>query len=90
MRKIIIQAKSKYPKEETTPYNPWAVCNTSTGGKKDSPEKFERCVHHLKDQNRKSHKGEKKKAQFNDEWLDLLSFPDTKKKVVIEAKKKDG
>ena len=52
-------AKSKYPKEETEPYNPWAVCNKSTGGKKEDPEKFERCVHHLKDQNKKDNKKKK-------------------------------
>lgn len=46
-------SKSKYPKEETEPYNPWAVCNKSTGGKKEEPEKFERCVKHIKDQNKK-------------------------------------
>ena len=45
-------ADSKYPKSETEPYNPWAVCNKSTGGEKESPEKFERCVHHLKEQNK--------------------------------------
>ena len=49
-------AKDKYPKSETEPYNPWAVCNKSTGGKKEDPEKFERCVHHLKDQNREKNK----------------------------------
>ncbi len=49
-------AKSKYPKSETEPYNPWAVCNKSTGGKKEEPEKFERCVKHLKDQNKKKNK----------------------------------
>ncbi len=51
-------AKSKYPKNETEPYNPWAVCNKSTGGKKEEPKKFERCVQHLKDQNRKKNKKE--------------------------------
>lgn len=59
-------AKSKYPKSETGPYNPWAVCNKSTGGEEDDPEKFERCVHHLKDQNRKKNKKEKD-AQYEGE-----------------------
>ena len=45
-------AEGKYPESETEPYNPWAVCNKSTGGKKEAPEKFERCVHHLKEQNK--------------------------------------
>ena len=45
-------AKDKYPKSETEPTNPWAVCNRSTGGKKKSPAKFERCVQHVKKQNR--------------------------------------
>lgn len=49
-------AKSKYPKSETTPYNPWAVCHKSVGPDKDDP-KFERCVHHLKDQNKEKNKG---------------------------------
>ena len=49
-------AKSKYPKEETEPYNPWAVCNESTGGKKEEPEKFERCVKHVKQKNKKENK----------------------------------
>lgn len=43
---------SKYPEEETTPYNPWAVCNKSTGGKKENPDKFEKCVQDVKAQNR--------------------------------------
>lgn len=51
MKKIIVQAKSKYPEKEISPYNPWAVCNESTGGKKENPDKFERCVHHVKEQN---------------------------------------
>ena len=54
----------KYPKSETTPYNPWAVCNESIGGKKESPEKFERCVHHIKDQNKGENKDEKKQSQY--------------------------
>lgn len=49
-------AKSKYPKSETEPYNPWAVCTKSTGGKKKNKKKFERCVHHLKDQNKEKNK----------------------------------
>lgn len=57
-------AKSKYPKSETEPYNPWAVCNKSTGGKKEDPDKFERCVHHLKDQNKEKNK--KKEADIDD------------------------
>ncbi len=28
--------------------NPWAVCNKSTGGKKESPKKFESCVKAVK------------------------------------------
>lgn len=45
-------SEGKYPEAEVEPYNPWAVCNKSTGGKEESPEKFERCVHHLKEQNK--------------------------------------
>jgi hypothetical protein len=64
-------SKSKYPKSETEPYNPWAVCNKSTGGKKEDPDKFERCVHHLKEQNRETTrgKGKSKAAATTDEWL---------------------
>lgn len=42
-------------------YNPWAVCNKSTGGKSKSKDKFERCVHHIKDQN-----AEKESMSSND------------------------
>lgn len=68
MREIISPAfeklaKSKYPKSETEPYNPWAVCNKSTGGKKKDKAKFERCVQHLKDQNREENKGKKKEER---------------------------
>jgi hypothetical protein len=43
-------------------YNPWAVCNKSTGGKKEDPDKFERCVQHVKEQNRESEIDETKDA----------------------------
>ena len=49
-------SKNKYPRKETEPYNPWAVCNKSTGGKKEDPEKFERCVKYVKKQNREKNK----------------------------------
>ena len=49
-------AKSKYPEEEIEPYNPWAICNTSTRGKKEEPEKFERCVKKSKNKNREENK----------------------------------
>ncbi len=43
----------KMPKEAKKKYNPWAVCNKSTGGKNEAgKEKFERCVQHVKDQSR--------------------------------------
>jgi len=35
-------SKNKYPKSETTPYNPWAVCTDSAG--REDKEKYERCV----------------------------------------------
>ena len=50
-------AKSKYPKEETEPYNPWAVCTQSVG--REDKDRYERCVHHLKDQNKKDNKKKK-------------------------------
>jgi len=56
-------SKSKYPKDEVEPYNPWAVCNKSTGGKKKAPEKFERCVHHLKEQNKEDNEKAVKKKK---------------------------
>lgn len=50
-------------KGEHFKYNPWAVCNKSTGGKNEAGEdKFERCVQHVKDQDRDKDM-EKKKAQ---------------------------
>lgn len=47
---------AKIPKSELEPYNPFAICNKSTGGKKEDPEAFERCVHHIKDENKKKNK----------------------------------
>jgi len=47
--------KSKYPKEETTPYNPWAVCSDNIDKEKE-PEKHERCVQHIKDKNREKNR----------------------------------
>jgi hypothetical protein len=55
--------KSKTPKSYTKPYNAFAVCNDSVGGKgeKESKQrkKWERCVEHLHDQNL-----EKKKSEY--------------------------
>lgn len=59
-------AKSKYPKSETEPYNPWAVCNNSTGGKKKNKKKFERCVEHLRDQNKEDNKKKKKSEDLTE------------------------
>jgi hypothetical protein len=50
-------SKSKYPKSETEPTNPWAVCTDRVG--RDDEDKYERCVHHIKDQNRKENKSKK-------------------------------
>ncbi len=44
------KAKSKYPKKETEPYNPWAVCTKSVG--REDKDKYERCVKQIKKQNR--------------------------------------
>jgi len=52
-------SKSKYPKSETEPYSPWAVCNKSIVEKKEDPDKFERCVHHLKEKNKEDNKKKK-------------------------------
>lgn len=35
-------------KMESKKVNPWAVCNKSTGGKKEDPENFESCVKAVK------------------------------------------
>jgi hypothetical protein len=35
-------------KMESKKVNPWAVCNKSTGGKKENPEGFESCVKSVK------------------------------------------
>ena len=51
-------AKKKYPKSETTPYNPWAVCTDSAG--REDKAKYERCIMHVKQQNKKKNKGKKK------------------------------
>lgn len=49
-------------KGEHFKYNPWAVCNKSTGGKNEAgEEKFERCVQHVKDQSRSKKKKKKSK-----------------------------
>ena len=47
-------------KGEHFDYNPWAVCNKSTGGKSKGEAKFERCVQHVKDQSRGEDKEDKK------------------------------
>jgi len=44
-------AKSKYPKSEMTPYNPWAICSNSTG--REDKEDYESCIHSVKKQNKK-------------------------------------
>jgi len=54
-------AKSKYPKSETTPYNPWAVCTDSTG--REDKDKYERCVKHVKEKNKKQNREKKRKGQ---------------------------
>ena len=72
-------AKSKYPKSETEPYNPWAVCNKSTGGKKKNSDKFEKCVHHLKEENKK---------KSSDEWQNVVEAK--KDKWIQDAVKKPG
>jgi len=46
---------AKIPKKDLEPTNPFAVCN-STVGKKKNPKKFEKCVKSIKKQNRKKNK----------------------------------
>ena len=50
----ISKKKNKYPKSETEPYNPWAVCTKSVG--RDDKEKYERCVKDVKKQNKDKNK----------------------------------
>ena len=52
---VVLEAKKKKVEAKEKKVNPWAVCNASTGGKKKSPAKFEKCV-----------KGVKKKTGFKD------------------------
>jgi len=52
---------AKIPKKDLEPTNPFAVCETTVGKKKNS-KKFERCIKDIKKQNRKKHK---KTAQIN-------------------------
>ena len=52
---LLEQAYSTVLEEAKKKVNPWAVCNASTGGKKEEPEKFEKCV-----------KGVKKKTGYKD------------------------
>ena len=47
----------KIPKSETTPYNPWAVCTESVG--RENKDKYEKCVQHIKKQNREKNKDSK-------------------------------
>jgi hypothetical protein len=55
-------------KGEHFKYNPWAVCNKSTGGKNEAgEEKFERCVQHVKDQSR-GKKKKKKDKESSSSW----------------------
>jgi len=45
---LLEQAYSTVLEEAKKKVNPWAVCNSSTGGKKEEPEKFEKCVKSVK------------------------------------------
>lgn len=60
--------KSKYPKSETTPYNPWAVCTDSVG--REDKEKYERCVKHVKEDNRERNKKDKKSMNSIDKKVE--------------------
>jgi hypothetical protein len=82
-------AKSKYPKSETTPYNPWAVCSRSVG--REDKDAYERCIMHLKDQNKKKNKGKKKskkEASLNDSkpaWEGSVLTPQNEDQYVEES-----
>ncbi len=48
----------KIPKSELEPYNPFAVCKSKINEKKE-PAKLERCIKHIKKQNREENKDSK-------------------------------
>ena len=60
--------KSKYPKNETEPYNPWAVCTDSVG--RDDKEKYERCIQHVKEDNKKRNRDDKKSMNTVDNKIE--------------------
>lgn len=72
--------KSKKKKKEYDP-NPWAVCNSSVGGKegemerskwdKSTKDKYERCVKKVKKQDKKS-QSEEKIVKAESEWPEHL------------------
>jgi hypothetical protein len=47
---LIISKKVVESKKKKGPWNPWAICNTSVGT--EESDKRERCIHHIKDQNK--------------------------------------
>jgi DNA-directed RNA polymerase subunit RPC12/RpoP len=74
MKELDAKMAGKIPKSELEPTNPFAVCHT-TVDKDKNPDKFERCVHDIKNKNKKEHK----KAQFNGEdnyLIDGVGFQD--------------
>jgi hypothetical protein len=62
---MLMESYEQVLEEAKKKANPWAICNSSTGGKKKNPEKFEKCV-----------KGVKKKTGFKKitENEDVASF----------------
>jgi hypothetical protein len=62
---ILMESYEKVLEEAKKKVNPWAVCNSSTGGKKKSPKKFEKCV-----------KGVKKKTGYVEENENVSSLKD--------------
>ena len=59
------------PESQLKPYNPFAVCKSRINGKEE-PDKLERCIHHVKEQNEETKpamEGEVYSPKNEDEYL---------------------
>jgi hypothetical protein len=65
------KGKNKYPKSETEPYNPWAVCTESVG--RDDKEKYESCVKQVKEQNKERNKNKKSKESSENKLMEKVA-----------------
>ena len=60
---MLMESYEQVLEEAKKKANPWAICNSSTGGKKKNPEKFEKCV-----------KGVKKKTGFKKIQINIYNM----------------